>query len=137
MAKNDVATPEPAKVAEKPEPESKQPEYAENDPVTVIWKEWTLAEMTRGKVTYFDRHQFVGGVGRRVPYKDAKNWQKQGHGIHIFGIKATEDDFIRATGHKPLDDEKLAQLLRTTEPGKLAALLGRESLDKLAALQQV
>lgn len=110
--------------------------YEDDTPVTVIWKSWGTSGLPAGKTTYFDRQTFVGGVSRRVPYRIAKKWQEQGHGILIFDVNATEADFIRATGHKPLEDEKFAMLLRATPPDKLAALLGSDTLDKIMALHR-
>ncbi|SRR5713101_8454341 len=120
---------------EKTEP-SKKAEYEDNDPVTVIWKSWGTNGMPHNRTTYFDRYTFVGGVGRRVLYKDVKKWLQQGHGLLVFDANATEEDFIRATGHKPLDDDKFATLLRATPPDKIAALLGPDALDKIAAFHR-
>lgn len=112
---------------------SHTPAYDDNDPVTVIWKSWGTSGIPKDKVSYFDRHQFVGGVGRRIPYRDAKKWQQQGHGIHILPANAEEIDFIRATGHAPFEDNALEAMLRSVTPEKLAAMLGPENLDKIAA----
>lgn len=140
MAKNDSQAPlEEAKTApQAEETASKKPEptYEDTDPVTVIWKSWGTIRMPQDKKTYFDRHEFVGGVGRRIPYKDAKKWQQQGHGIHILPVDAQEIDFIRATGHAPVQDGELEALLRATPVDKLAALLGPENLDKIAAMHK-
>jgi hypothetical protein len=109
--------------------------YEDNDPVTVIWKSWGTNGMPSNKVTYFDRQMFEGGVGRRIPYGIAQKWQKQGHGVLIFDVDATEADFIRATGHKPLDDDKLTMLLKATPLDKIAALLGPDAVEKITAMQ--
>lgn len=125
-------------ITETPEKTASQPRtvapFADDDPVTVIWKSWATTGMPRNKQTYFDRHAFVGGIGRRIPYKDAKKWKEQGHGIHILPVDAEELDFIRATGHAPMQDGELEAMLRSTPLDKLAAMLGPENLDKIAAL---
>lgn len=145
MAKNDPqAAPEQQNEGCTPSPSdeqrvktaAKKPAFSDDDPVTVIWKSWGTTGMPRGKVTYFDRHQFTGGVGRRIPYKDAKKWQQQGHGIHILPIDAQEIDFIKATGHAPMQDAELEAMLRSVPMDKLAAMLGPENLDKITAMHR-
>lgn len=115
---------------------SKQIEYKDNDPCTVIWRSWGTSGMPKGKVTYFDRYQFEGGVGRRVLYKDAKKWQQLGHGIYILPADAQEIDFIRATGHAPFSDDALEAMLRSVPLDKLAAMLGPDNLDKIANMKK-
>lgn len=138
MARNEPQTSLEEAKAETPvkTASNKASEYDDNDPVTVIWKSWGTSGMPVNKVTYFDRHMFKGGVGRRIPYRDVKKWQKQGHGIHVLSVDATESDFIRVTGHKPIEDDKLAALLLATPPDKIAALLGPDALDKIAAFHR-
>jgi hypothetical protein len=141
MAKNDQPAPldEIKHATQSEETAAKKPtkpEYDDNDSVTVIWKSWGSSGMPRDKVSYFDRHQFVGGVGRRIPYRDAKKWKQQGHGIHILPVDAQELDFIKATGHAPMQDSELEAMLRSTPLDKLAALLGPENLDKIAAFHK-
>lgn len=111
-------------------------EFEDSDVVTVIWKSWGTHGMPSSKVTYFDRHQFVGGVGRRIPYKDAKKWKQQGHGVHILPVDATETDFIKITGHTPMSESTLETMLKATAPEKIAALLTKEQLEKIAAMQR-
>jgi hypothetical protein len=111
-------------------------EFGENEPVTVIWKSWGTENVPRDKVTYFDRQQFVGGVGRRIPYKDALRWKQQGHGVYILPVDADEIAFMRATGHAPVKEGELEALLRSIAPDKLAAILGPDGIDKITALQR-
>lgn len=115
---------------------SKQIEDDDDTPKTVIWKSWGTSGMPKDKVTYFDRFEFKGGVGRRIPYKVAKKWQQLGHGIYILPADAQEIDFIRATGHAPFSDDALEAMLRSVPLDKLAAMLGPENLDKIANMKK-
>lgn len=135
MARNDQQAPQ-EEVRQPGETASKKPQFEDDDPVTVIWKSWGTSGMPRGKVTYFDKHTFESGVGRRIPYKNAKKWQQQGHGIHILPVDAKEIDFIRATGHAPMQDRELEAMLRTVPLDKLAAMLGPENLDKITNMHK-
>lgn len=142
MAKNEQQAPldETRTLVEQPrETATKKPEYEDNDPVTVIWKSWGTAGMPRNRVTYFDKQTFEGGVGRRIPYHIAKKWLQQGHGIHILPVLPKEKEeleFMKATGHAPIQDADLESLLRATPIDKIAAMLGPENLDKITAMHK-
>lgn len=139
MAKNEQQTPleETGPYIEQPkETAAKKPEYEDNDTVTVIWKSWGTTGLPRDKVTYFDKQTFTGGVGRRVPYHVARKWQQQGHGVHILPVDAQEIDFIKATGHAPMQDRELEVMLRSVPIDKIAAMLGPENLDKITAMHK-
>lgn len=137
MAKNEQQAPlEETRPLQPMETAAKKPEYEDNDPVTVIWRSWGTTGLPRDKVTYFDKQTFTGGVGRRVPYHVAKKWLQQGHGVHILPVDAQEIDFIKATGHAPMQDRELEAMLHTVPLDKLAAMLGPENLDKIASMHK-
>lgn len=141
QALHDETTPhvvdaKPAPQLEKTAAAKPEKPFEDDDTVTVIWRSWGTSGMPRNKVSYFDRYQFTGGVGRLIPYKVAKKWQQQGHGLHILPANAEEIDFIKATGHAPMADEDLETLLRSVPLSKLAAMLGPENLDKIATMKQ-
>jgi hypothetical protein len=114
--------------------EDHQPkEFEDDDPVTVVVKNWGASGVVPGHTSYIDRVAFVGGVARNVPYHVAKKWQKSRIGIHVLPNNATESDFIRITGRRPMSDHDLSTQLKALDPDKVAALLTEDQISKIAA----
>lgn len=119
-----------------------------NELVTVLFG---YGKVPVGKVTYVDRVKFTDGVARNVPLEVAENWKngthsetkqpyategsKQSYGrldVIILPQDATEADFAKATGIKPMVASKFAALLKAYPVTEIVEALGEERSLQLA-----
>ena len=103
-------------------------------------------------VHYIDGFKFVGGVCRDVPVEQAEAWQKgeriadpdkkyalpgkRAYGrvvVQVLPSKATEADYARATGFKPVESKKFAAILAAYTADEIREALGEERTLKLAS----
>lgn len=136
MSNTSSATVEKPKEQAAPAPTKPVVEFEDDDLVTVLLRGWgAFDKETRQPLirpdqeTYLDRHTFIGGVGRNIPYEDAKRWVKLKliSKEHIFPDSAQADEFASVTGRNPLSQETLAGAIASLSPEKAAAILGDEA----------
>lgn len=120
--------------------EEKQPEIPEDGLCIVLYGYGRVAPTYR---CFVDEYQFVGGVGRNIPYQVAKHWKKGTRAdgkpplsrVKIQAIlpeDATEADFAKATGVSPMAPEKLAAMIGVTDAALLVKAMGRKRAIELA-----
>lgn len=118
--------------------------------VTVLWG---YGKERHDHVHKLDHTVFVGGVARNVPRTIAEAWKNglrpegttkpyamdgkesytpAGLDVIILENDATEADFVRATGYKPMQASKFAALLRAYPASEIVEALGTERATQLA-----
>jgi hypothetical protein len=92
---------------------------------------------------YVDKTLFTGGVARDVPYAIAKHWQSGTRAdgkieqivgkvhVHILPKDATEADFVKTTGVKPVAIKQFALQLAGVDLDSLISEIGIERARKL------
>jgi hypothetical protein len=119
----------------------KPKEFEDYEKVTVLYG-WN--KVLPESKQFVDKVLFKGGVARNVPYSTVKHWQRgtraDGKNDQICGkisiqavlpSDATEADFARATGIKPMPVEQFMSQLAGVDLEALATQLGAERLKEL------
>lgn len=79
-----------------------------------------------------DNVEFTGGIARDVPEDTARAWKAiPAFKIQILPNDATEVDFARKVGIKPMNPTKLAALLGASDVDQLVAALGQQKTNEL------
>lgn len=81
---------------------------------------------------YLDQYEGRGGVIKNVPEKVVESWRKEPRlRIHVLPHDATEVDYAKAAGIRPMNPKKLAAILGASDIDELIQVLGPEKTQRL------
>lgn len=110
------------------------PEAGPVDLVTVLHG---YGRVSGRKVNYLENYAFTGGVCRNIPRKKADEWRNlPGFKIIILPNEATDADYAKAAGIRPVGANRLAAFIAAADKDALITALGpakaHELIEELA-----